>query len=123
MNFENLPPPTPSPVKFRESRCCRISAVSAIALLFHAGFTRCFFAENWMKDAGGAVSISFIARAPFARGANSAEIAEIARWRGNEQWLVPAVVGLCSAMLLGLAICILLKIEAMICVIMAFSLA
>ena len=117
MSSANQPPPLPSPITFRESRSRRISAVaSGVILLFYAGFFRWAFGETWMKDSGGVVSMSFIASVPFACGAISVAIA---RWSGDDRWLIPAFVGPCSALLLGLMICIVMKIEAMICVIMA----
>ena len=115
--MSSKPPPLPPPVTFRESRSRRISAlVSGVILLIYAGFFRWAFAEAWMKDSGGVVSMSFIASVPFACGALSVAIA---RWSGHDRWLVPAVIGPCSALLLGLVICIVMKIEAMICVNMA----
>lgn len=117
MRSENQPPPLPGPLTFHKSRSRRISAVvSGVILLFYAGFFRWAFAEPGMADAGGVVSLSFIASVPFACGAISVAIA---RWSGNDHWFVPAIVGPCSALMIGLVICIVLKIEAMICVIMA----
>ncbi len=117
MSSKNQVPLLPAPLPFRESRSRRISALaSGVILLFYAGFFRWAFAEPGMADAGGVVSLSFICSVPFACGAISVAIA---RWSGNDGWLNPAIFGPCIALLLGLVICIVFKIEAMICVIMA----
>jgi hypothetical protein len=112
-----LPPPLPTPLTFSESRSRRISALaSGVILLFYAGFFRWAFAEPGMANAGGVVSLSFIASVPFACGAISVAIA---RWSGSDLWVVPAIIGPCGALMIGLFICVVVKIEAMVCVIMA----
>lgn len=89
---------------------------SSLIILIYAGFFRWAFASPWMSGSGGVVSLSFILSVPFACGALSVAIGRI---RGSDNWLVHAVALPAIALLVGLLICVITKIEAMICVIMA----
>lgn len=111
----NSPPPPPLP--FRSSRSRRIAAVTTgVILLLYMGFFRLAFTTDWMKGAGGVVSLSFIWSVPFAFGALSVAMA---RWSGSDRWLYHAVLGPGALLAIGLVICLVTRIEAAICVIMA----
>lgn len=106
------PPPFPDGRRAR-----RIGAItSGVIILIYAGFYRWAFATPAMSDSGGVVSLSFIGSVPFACGALSVAIG---RWIGSGRWWMHALVGPCVALLIGLVLCVLTKIEATICVVMA----
>ncbi len=111
------PPPPPLHLPFRRSRSRRISAlVSGVILLIYAGFFRWAFDHPALVNSGGVVSLSFIFSVPFACGAISVAIS---RSSGSDNWVIPAIVGPCSALMIGVGISVLMKIEAMICAVMA----
>lgn len=112
------PPLPPKPViPFRFSRHRRIAALATGAiLLLYIGFFRWLFATDGLKHSGGVVSLSFVWGVPFALGALSVAIG---RWSGSDQWIIHAVIGPSAILTVALVICLLAKIEAVICVIMA----
>ena len=111
---EPLPPPLP-PSQTERSR--RVGGITALLLLLlFAGFYRWVFETSLMKSAGGVVSLAFIFGVPFALGALSVALA---RWRGIDQWLLPAVVLPTVVLTIGVITCFLTKVEALICIIMA----
>ncbi len=122
-----LPPPFPpqlpsphvpkDPLPFRNSRHRRISAiVSIFIILIYAGFFRWAFATPAMFKSGGVVSLSFIWSVPFACGFLSVAIG---RWAGSDNWILHSIALPVGALILGLVISVVLKFEAVICVIMA----
>lgn len=116
------PPPIPSPDDGKSAgrewnRAQRVSAiVSGLVILIYAGFFRWAFATPWMQHSGGVVSLSFIFSVPLACGALSVGIGRII---GSDKWVTYAVIVPGVALTMGLLICLLTKIEAVICVIMA----
>ncbi len=89
---------------------------SLLLLLVYAAFSRWIFAEPWMGDSGGVVSMSFIFSVPFACGALSVAIG---RMCGSDNWVIHAIAAPCIILGIALYICVLTQIEAMICIIMA----
>ena len=85
-------------------------------VLVYAGFCRWAFAEVFMESSGGVVSLSFIFSVPFACGSLSVAIA---RWYGSDDWMLSAVLAPAGILAIGLIICALTELEAMICIIMA----
>jgi phosphoribosylglycinamide formyltransferase-1 len=117
------PPPVPSffqkprPIPFKVSRNRRIAAMVSIALpLLYAGFFRWIFNTELLREAGGVVSLAFIWSVPFAVGALCVAIG---RWSGSDNLVRYAVFVPCVVLILGLLICLVTKMEAAICVIMA----
>lgn len=107
----------PKRVPFSASRSRRIAAlVSAAILLLYAGFFRWAFATESMVKSGGVVSLSFIWGVPFALGALSVALG---RWYGSDRWIYPALLCPAGVITAALAICLVTKIEAAVCVIMA----
>jgi len=90
--------------------------VALFLLLLYGGFYRFLFGTDLMKFAGGVVSLSFIISVPIALGALSVALA---RWRGSDEWILPAVIIPNGVLFIGLVICFFTKIEAVICIIMA----
>jgi hypothetical protein len=93
--------------------------VSAAIILFYAGFFRWAFAQPWLGDSGGVVSLSFIVSVPFACGALSVAIG---RWLGSDDWFKHAMMVPLTTLALGLLLCLMLGIEAAICIVMAIPL-
>lgn len=89
---------------------------SSVIILIYAGLCRWAFAEQFMENSGGVVSLSFIFTVPFACGALSVAIA---RWCGSDNWVIHSLVTPALIMVTGLMICVFARIEAIICVIMA----
>ena len=84
--------------------------------LLYCGFFRWAFTTDFFQQAGGLVSLSFIASVPFGLGGVSVAIG---RWRGSSDFKAYGVRYPGAALALGLLFCMVLKIEAAICVIMA----
>ena len=100
-----------------EGRPRRIGAItSGVIILIYAGFFRWAFATPMMSDSGGVVSLSFVGSVPFACGALGVAIG---RWAGSNRWLVASILSPCAALVVGLTLCVVTKIEAAICVLMA----
>ena len=114
-----LPPestPPPLPVR-RISRARRTAAITTgVIVLIYAGLFRWGFTSQWFAGAGGVVSLSFIFSVPFACGALCVAIG---RWMGSDNWIVQAILIPVVTMTIGLILCLVTKIEAMICIIMA----
>lgn len=110
-------PPTP-----RVTHPARVKARKAgiitttLIILTYAGLCRWAFAEPFMGNSGGVVSLSFIFSVPFACGALSVAIA---RWCGSDNWVLYSILTPTLIMIVGLTICVITGIEAIICVIMA----
>lgn len=99
------------------SKARRVSAItSGLIILLYGGFFRWAFTTPWLSDAGGVVSLSFIFSVPFVCGMLGVAIG---RMTGSDEWLFQSLVIPLIALGLGLLICILIGIEATICVIMA----
>lgn len=108
----NTPPPFP---KRRRPR--RVSAVATgLIVLIYGGFFRWAFTTPWMESSGGVVSLAFIFSVPFACGVLCVAIG---RMTGSDRWVLQALGIPLIALTLGLVICVVTKIEATICVIMA----
>lgn len=116
MSQDPAPAPkrTPPP---RNPRARRVAILVTLILpLIYAGFFRWAFATAAFTHSGGVVSMSFVFSVPFAMGVLSVAIG---RWIGSDHWQFYAAVAPSLSLLLGLVICIVIKIEAAICVIMA----
>jgi hypothetical protein len=120
-----LPQPDPFPQKQPEppmqpsnrAKARKAAALSSFFIvLTYAGILRWAFAESWLDDSGGVVSMSFIFSVPFACGALSVAIG---RMCGSDAWAMQSIIAPVFTMAIGLGICILTQIEAAICVIMA----
>lgn len=85
-------------------------------ILIYAGFFRWAFATSMMSSSGGVVSLSFVYTVPFACGALGVAIG---RWNGSNRWWLHSLLGPCIALAIGLILCVVTKIEAAICVLMA----
>ena len=105
-----------SPVRDRAKARRAGMITTLVILLVYAGLCRWAFAEAFMEGSGGVVSLSFIFSVPFACGAISVAIA---RWYGSDDWLLSAILAPAGILTIGLVICILTELEAVICVIMA----
>lgn len=113
----SAPPP---PLPLSHSRARRISAIVTICLaLLYGAFFRWAFTLNAFKSTGGLVSLSFIWSVPFALGSLSVAIG---RWWGSDKWAYQAMGGPALALAIGLVICIIARVEAIICVLMAVPL-
>lgn len=110
------PPPLPPEFK-KEKWHDSVIATSILVMLPYAGLFYALFQDSrFMNNAGGLVSFSFLFAVPFALGALSVGIA---RWRGSNRWLYSCVVGPSIALTIGILICFVTKMEAIICIIMA----
>jgi hypothetical protein len=89
---------------------------SGIIILLYAAFFRFAFTLDIFRQVGGVVSLSFVLSVPFACGALSVAIG---RWVGSDNWVVQAIFIPVAVLILGLVICVVARIEAVICVIMA----
>jgi hypothetical protein len=89
---------------------------SGVIILIYAGFFRWAFATEALSNSGGVVSLSFIGSVPFACGALGVAIS---RWCGSNRWFVSSVIVPCVSLVVGLTLCVVTKIEAAICVLMA----
>ncbi|MCP5543152.1 MAG: hypothetical protein H7A49_04520 [Akkermansiaceae bacterium] len=115
--MDPVPPPIEEEARLRRAHVRKVSLlVTSVVVLGVAGFFRWAFATNWFASAGGVVSLSFIASVPFACGALSVTIG---RCFGSDNWPLHAIFVPFGTMLLGLAICVVAGIEAILCVIMA----
>ncbi len=118
--FQTLPQPppllpAPNPVLAKRVRMASL-VTSGIIVLFYAAVFRFAFTMDLFREAGGVVSLSFVLSVPFACGALSVAIG---RWFGSDQWVIQAFFAPLGALVLGLIICIVTQLEAIICVIMA----
>ena len=117
------PPPLPkedpadSAAKARVKRVAAISG--AVIILVYAAFFRWAFTLPWLGEAGGVVSLSFILSVPFACGALSVAVG---RWLGSDDWFKWTMMVPLTTLALGLVLCLLLGIEAAICIVMAIPL-
>ncbi|MES2996336.1 MAG: hypothetical protein V4733_05950 [Verrucomicrobiota bacterium] len=111
------PPRLPGADPVYQKRARKIAAITTgIIVLTYAALFRFAFTLDIFRDAGGVVSLSFIISVPFACGALGVAIG---RWCGSDNWVAQAIFTPLGALLLGLVICIVTRIEAIICVIMA----
>lgn len=111
------PPLLPPPDPFLRKRVRMASLLTSGAIVLgYAAIFRFMFTMDIFRQAGGVVSLSFVISVPFACGALSVAIG---RLLGSDNWLVQAVFIPVAALLLGLLICAVTRIEAIICVIMA----
>lgn len=108
-----LPPADPA-IRVRARKVAMLTTC-AIILLYGALF-RFAFTMDLFREAGGVVSLSFIISVPFACGALSVAIG---RWAGSDNWIIQAGVLPVGTLLIGLVICVVTKLEAIICVLMA----
>ena len=108
-----IPPPDPA-IKKGVRKASLIT--SGVIVLLYAAIFRFAFTMDLFRQAGGVVSLSFVISVPFACGALSVAIG---RWLGSDNWVIQAVFIPVAALLLGLVICVVTRIEAVICVIMA----
>ena len=108
-------PPTPTNQADPKARK-KALFFSLLLLLVYAALSRWIFAEPWMDNSGGVVSMSFIFSVPFACGALSVAIGRIC---SSDNWVVHAIISPCAILALGLFICVAGGIEAMICIVMA----
>lgn len=106
------PPPASTWTKART-----VSAITAAAIvLVYGAFFRWAFTWELMEAAGGVVSLAFIFSVPLACGVVSVAIG---RMLGSNKWWLFAQVIPCLAILFGLILTIIFRIEAVICVVMA----
>jgi len=105
----------PPPEHIRTVKKASLLAASLI-ILAYAAFFRFAFNTEWMADSGGLVSVSFILSVPFACGALSVAIG---RFAGSDNWIIHAILLPVFTLGLGLILCVIAKIEAIICIIMA----
>lgn len=119
MNKASPQPPSsqvaPDPAIVRRVRKASLITSGVIVLLYAALF-RFAFTMDAFRDAGGVVSLSFVFSVPFACGALCVAIG---RWLGSDNWVRQAVLLPLATMAVGLLICALTKIEAVICILMA----
>jgi hypothetical protein len=109
--------PPLGPIPFWVSRHRRIGALATIAiLLVYAGFFRWLFDTEVMSRSGGVVSLAFGWSVPFAVGALSVAIG---RWAGSDDWFRSAFFAPTVALTVAFIVCVVTKIEAFICVLMA----
>ena len=119
--MSELPPqppphlPAPDPSHKKRVRLAALVTSGTIILLYAAVF-RFAFTMDLFQQAGGVVSLSFVLSVPFACGALSVAIG---RWVGSDNWMIQGLFIPIGALSLGLVICIVTRIEAVICVIMA----
>lgn len=109
----HLPPEDPA-IKQRARKASIITS-GAIVLVYAAVF-RFAFTMDLFRNAGGVVSLSFVISVPFACGALSVAIG---RWTGSDKWVIQAIFIPVGTLILGLLICAITRIEAVICIIMA----
>ena len=118
MNSEtppSLPPPIPSNTADPKARKIAL-LLSLLLILTYGALYRWIFAEPWMSDSGGVVSMSFIFSVPFACGVLSVAIGRIC---GSDDCRIHALLSPCIILAFGLMLCVVTQIEAVICVIMA----
>lgn len=107
---------TPTPTA-KSERPRRVAAITSGAIiLIYAGFFRWAFASPWLAESGGVVSMSFIFSVPLGFGALSVALG---RWYGSDNWVQHALILPSVTLIIGLVICIMTRLEAMVCVIMA----
>lgn len=105
----------PPPEHVRKVRKASL-LLTALIILAYAAFFRFAFDTKWMTASGGVVSISFIMSVPFSCGALGVAVG---RFTGSDKWIIHAFILPVLTLGLGLFLCIVTKIEAAICVIMA----
>lgn len=111
------PPLLPSPDPIHKARVRWVALItSGVIVLVYAAIFRFAFTMDLFRHAGGVVSLSFVLSVPFACGALSVAIG---RWFGSDNLGLHAVFIPLGALALGLVICIVTKLEAIICIIMA----
>lgn len=115
----HLPPPDPSIRRRVKKASSLTTATIVLIILAYAGFFRFAFTLDLFRGAGGVVSLSFVISMPFACGALSVAIG---RRCGSDNWVKQAVYIPVGSLLLGLLICIVTRLEAIICVVMALPL-
>lgn len=110
-------PPLPPDLEHRKKRVRRISLITCgLIILAYAAFYRFAFTLDAFGRAGGVVSLSFIFSVPAACGALCVAIG---RFYGSDNWVKWALWFPCVILAIGLLLCIVTKIEAIICVLMA----
>ncbi len=109
------PPPIPANTADPKARKTAL-LLSLLLILTYGALYRWIFAEPWMSDSGGVVSMSFIFSVPFACGVLSVAIGRIC---GSDDCRIHALLSPCAILAFGLMLCVWTGIEAMICVIMA----
>jgi len=112
----NHPPPSPPPAR-KWTKAKNASAITTVVIvLAYGSFFRWFFTWELMEKAGGVVSMAFIFSVPMACGVIAVAIGRIF---GSEKWWLHAIVIPGATLMAGLALTIIFKIEAVICVVMA----
>ncbi len=119
----NLPSPTPPPMPPqpappRQENKARLPALLTIGaiLLVYKGFYRWSFGTSWMMKSGGVVSLSFLLAVPVSCGVLSVAIGRIF---GSDNWICQTFYVPGIALGIGTILCVVTRLEAMICVIMA----
>jgi hypothetical protein len=108
----DTPPPDR---KWTKARTVAAITTGAIVLAYGAIF-RWLFTWDLMEAAGGVVSLAFIFSVPVSCGVISVAVG---RMFGSEKWWLYSMVVPGFAIMAGLVISIILRIEAVICVAMA----
>lgn len=107
---------TPPPAKKWTKARSAAAITAAVIILIYGAFFRWAFTWDLMEAAGGVVSLAFIFSVPVSCGAISVAIG---RMFGSEKWWIHGVVIPAGAVVAGLVLTLIFKIEAAICVVMA----